>query len=53
MIDGYVGPVPSFGPRMVCACRGIIGADVRPNCQEKPQSEAKLGLTERRIRQRA
>jgi hypothetical protein len=24
-------PVPSFGPRMVCTCCGIIGADVRPN----------------------
>jgi hypothetical protein len=24
-------PVPSFGPRMVCTCCGIVGADARPN----------------------
>jgi hypothetical protein len=24
-------PVPAFGPRMVCTCCGIIGADARPH----------------------
>ena len=24
-------PVPAFGPRMVCAVCGAIGADARPN----------------------
>ena len=33
--DGAV-PVPSFGPRMVCTCCGIIGVDVRPNWIERP-----------------
>jgi hypothetical protein len=27
--------VPSFGPRMVCTECGTIGADVRPNWQER------------------
>jgi hypothetical protein len=27
--------VPAFGPRMVCTKCGTIGADVRPNWQEK------------------
>ena len=27
--------VPSFGPKMVCTCCGIIGADVRPNWSER------------------
>jgi hypothetical protein len=27
--------VPSFGPRMVCTRCGIIGADTRPNWQER------------------
>jgi hypothetical protein len=35
-------PVPSFGPRMVCTCCGIIG-DVRPNWSERP---ARPTLTE-------
>jgi hypothetical protein len=29
-------PVPSFGPRMVCAGCRIIGADARPNWSERP-----------------
>jgi hypothetical protein len=29
-------PVPSFGPRMVCTRCGIVGADARPNWQERP-----------------
>jgi hypothetical protein len=28
-------PVPTFGPRMVCARCGIVGADVRPNWRER------------------
>jgi hypothetical protein len=32
-------PVPTFGPRMVCTRCGIIGADARPNCREKPARE--------------
>jgi hypothetical protein len=28
-------PVPTFGPRMVCTKCGTIGADVRPNWQER------------------
>jgi hypothetical protein len=35
--------VPSFGPRMVCTRCGIIGADVRPNWQERPTSESLTG----------
>lgn len=27
--------VPSFGPRMVCTVCGAIGADTRPNWQER------------------
>jgi hypothetical protein len=27
--------VPSFGPRMVCTACGAIGADARPNWQER------------------
>jgi hypothetical protein len=27
--------VPSFGPRMVCAVCGTIGADARPNWNER------------------
>ena len=37
-------PVPSFGPRMVC----IIGADARPNWQERPQRESLTGVQWRR-----
>ena len=32
-------PVPAFGPRMVCARRGIIGAFARPNWQERGAQE--------------
>ncbi len=28
-------PVPAFGPRMVCARCGMIGADARPNWTER------------------
>jgi len=35
-MDGYDEgvAVPSLGPRMVCTCCGIIGADMRPNWRE-------------------
>ena len=36
-------PVPAFGPRMVCTACGIIGADVRPNWQERPARESITG----------
>ena len=36
-------PVPSFGPRMVCTGCGIIGADARPNWQERRSREALTG----------
>ena len=44
-VDGYDEgvAVPSFGPRMVCTVCGIIGADVRPNWQERPPSESLTG----------
>jgi hypothetical protein len=29
--------VPSFGARMVCTVRGAIGADARPNWNERAQ----------------
>jgi hypothetical protein len=29
-------PVPAFGPRMACTSCGIVGADARPNCTERP-----------------
>jgi hypothetical protein len=28
-------PVPAFGSRMVCTARGAIGADARPNRNER------------------
>ena len=28
-------PVPAFGPRMVCTSCGAVGADVRPNWNER------------------
>jgi hypothetical protein len=36
-------PVPAFGPRMVCAGCGIIGAFARPNWQEQPEQESLTG----------
>ena len=44
-VDAYVDEVtvPSFGPYMVCTCCGIIGADVRPNWSERPQTESLTG----------
>lgn len=36
-VDAYSEaiPVPAFGPRMVCTGCGMIGADARPNWQER------------------
>ena len=31
--------VPAFGPRMVCTFCGAIGADARPNWNERNQQE--------------
>jgi hypothetical protein len=45
-VDSF-GPdvaVPAFGPRMVCTGCGIIGADVRPNWQERPARESITGM---------
>jgi hypothetical protein len=36
-------PVPSFGPRMVCTCCGIIGADARPNWREQAERPSLTG----------
>jgi hypothetical protein len=36
-------PVPAFRSRMVCTRCGIVGADVRPNWRERPQSESLTG----------
>jgi hypothetical protein len=33
-------PVPTFGPRMVCTRRRIIGADARANWKEQPTEGA-------------
>jgi hypothetical protein len=35
--------VPAFGPRMVCTGWGIVGADARPNWQERSQRESLTG----------
>jgi hypothetical protein len=45
-------PVPMFGPRMVCARCGIVGADVRPNWRERPARESLTGVR-RRSRRRS
>jgi hypothetical protein len=37
-------PVPAFGPRMVCTSCGIVGADVRPNWQERSQRASLTGV---------
>jgi hypothetical protein len=37
-------PVPAFGPRMVCTSCGIVGADARPNWQERTQRESLTGV---------
>jgi hypothetical protein len=42
-------PVPTFGPRMVCTRCGIVGADARPNWQEKPPRETLTGVQWRRV----
>jgi len=36
--------VPALGPRMVCTGCGIVGADVRPNWQERPPRESITGM---------
>jgi DNA-directed RNA polymerase subunit RPC12/RpoP len=41
-LSGYL-TVPSFGPKIVCTKCGTIGADVRPNWQERPQHESLTG----------
>ena len=41
-------PVPSFGPRMVCTACGAIGADARPNWNER----APVSLFGSRIKKR-
>jgi hypothetical protein len=33
-------PVPAFGPRMVCTVCGAIGADARPNWNEREQASS-------------
>jgi hypothetical protein len=40
--------VPSFGPRMVCIKCGTVGADVRPNWQERGLQAAGLAGVQRR-----
>ncbi len=40
--------LPSFGPRMVCTGCGIVGADVRPNWQEREGRESLTGARWRR-----
>jgi hypothetical protein len=44
-VDAYAdeATVPSFGPRMVCTICGIIGADARPNWQERPPQGSLTG----------
>jgi hypothetical protein len=43
-VDSYPAEtlVQSFGPKMVCAQCGFIGADPRPNWQEMPIMTTKL-----------
>jgi hypothetical protein len=36
--------VPCLGPRMVCTRCGIIGADARPNWNERPGRESLTGV---------
>jgi hypothetical protein len=43
-------PVPTFGPRMVSAGCGIIGADARPNWKEPPPRQRGAELAARHIR---
>jgi hypothetical protein len=37
-------PVPAFGRRMVCTSCGIVGADVRPNWQERSRRASLTGV---------
>jgi hypothetical protein len=41
---GDAVPVPAFGPRMVCIGCGIVGADARPNWQEREGRESLTGV---------
>jgi hypothetical protein len=36
--------VPAFAPRMVCTGCGVVGADVRPNRQERAPRESITGI---------
>jgi hypothetical protein len=40
-VSGYIDdlPMPAFSPRMVCTVCGAIGADARPNSNEKNQQK--------------
>ena len=44
-VDSYAHDVtvPSLGPRMVCTCCGIIGADARPNWREQAERPSLTG----------
>jgi hypothetical protein len=37
-------PVPTFGPRMVCTCCGIVGADARPNWTDRQSRPSLTGM---------
>jgi hypothetical protein len=41
--QGFNVLVPAFGPRMVCTSCGMVGADVRPNWQERGGRESLTG----------
>jgi hypothetical protein len=43
--DAYADdvPVPTFGPRMVCTCCGLVRADARPNWLEQPERQSLTG----------
>jgi len=44
-VDGFgdTVTVPAFGPRMMCTSCGIVGADARPNWQEREGRESLTG----------
>jgi len=37
--------VPAFSPRMVCTACGMIGADARPNWNDRRRRPGAIGLT--------
>lgn len=41
--------LPSFGPRMVSGCCGVVGAYVRPNWTERAQRESPTGEPWRQV----